>query len=293
MSVEILAPAKINLFLKILSRRPDGYHELFSWMHKLDLADRLTVDSLPSGIELLCPNTGLPEDSDNLVYRAAQAFFKESGIDGGVRIVLEKNIPIAAGLGGGSSDAAACLKAMDRLFSTGLDSDRLARLALSLGADVPLFIADETSFWCEGVGELLTPAPFMGDFTILLVNPGFAVKTAWVYGNLPLTSMGNTNNLAPGKKVELARRWLAHGVSAALPFTLENDLETVTVKRYPVIGEISDEMIVLGAAAAMMSGSGPTVFGLFADQSAAEDAAVAFAPRYGQGVLLTSPFGGI
>ncbi len=286
MRVEIAAPAKINLFLKVLSRRPDGYHELFSWMHKLDLADRLVVEEAAGGIGLSCPASGLPEDEGNLVYRAAVRFFAETGIRAGARIVLEKRIPMAAGLGGGSSDAAACLLALNRIFGSPLAGDRLAEMALSLGADVPLFVRQGASFWCEGVGERLSPAPHLGGFSVLLVNPGFAVETAWVYRNLPLTSMGNTYNLAPEKKDELARRW--RGRSSGIPFPLENDLEAVTLSRYPVIGRIKNTMTACGAAAALMSGSGPTVFGLFVHREDALAAAREFAPAYGPGVIMTA-----
>jgi len=288
MRVEIAAPAKINLFLKVLSRRPDGYHELFSWMHKLDLADRLVVEEAAGGVELSCPGSGLPEDDGNLVYRAAVRFFAETGIRAGARIILEKRIPMAAGLGGGSSDAAACLLALNRIFGSALAGDRLAEMALSLGADVPLFVRQGASFWCEGVGERLSPAPHLGGFSILLVNPGFAVETAWVYRNLPLTSMGNTYNLAPEKKDELARRWRERSGRPPLPFPLENDLETVTLSRHPVIGEIKEKMLARGAAASLMSGSGPTVFGLFADREEAEAAALEFRTVYSSGVILTA-----
>lgn len=287
MRVEIAAPAKINLFLKVLSRRPDGYHELFSWMHKLELADRLVVERTDPGVELSCPGSDLPEDGDNLVFRAANLFFSETSIRAGARIALHKNIPVAAGLGGGSSDAAACLLALNRLFASPLDTDRLADLALSLGADVPLFVRSGMSFWCEGVGERLFPAPRLGGFSVLLANPGFAVKTAWVYRNLPLTSMGNTYNLAPEKKDELARRWREGRDSPRIPFPLENDLETVTLAAHPVIGEIKEQMLARGAAAALMSGSGPTVFGLFRDHHAARAAAADLAAAFGSGVILT------
>ncbi len=289
MPVVMAAPAKINIFLKILSLRPDGYHELFSWMHKLAIADKMTVESVGSGIDLRCPDSELPEDRDNLIYRAAMAFFAATGIKGGARITLEKKIPVAAGLGGGSSDAASCLVGLDRVFATDLGLEKLERIGLALGADVPFFVREGVSFWCEGVGEKLSAAPFLGDFRILLVNPGFAVKTAWVYHNLPLTSMGNTYNLAPGKKDELTRRWLERNSFASLPFPLENDLEAVTMSSHPLVAGIRDEMRRQGAVTAMMSGSGPTVFGLFADHALADTAAAFFAPRYGEGVVLTSP----
>lgn len=287
----IIAPAKVNLYLKVLGRRPDGYHELESVMQKLTLADELSFFPRAEGISLACSDPALPGGEENLVWRAARLFLDFTGISGGVRIRLEKRIPVAAGLGGGSSDAAAVLVALDRLFGAGLGEEQLADLGLRLGADVPFFVRPASAALARGIGERLAPVVGLTAGRLLLVNPGFAVSTRWVYENLALTSKGNPYILAPESGA------LNNGNSGpeSLDFHIApgpcfvNDLETVTIGRHPVIGEIKQSLLDFGARVALMSGSGPTVFGYFLRQSEAQVAFRHFQGIYPDTVFLTEP----
>lgn len=290
-ALTITAPAKINLYLKVLGRRPDGYHDLESVMQKLALADELSMRRQDGGISLECSDPALPTGEDNLVWRAARLFLDYTGRPGGVRIRLEKRIPVAAGLGGGSSDAAAVLVGLNRLFVAGLSEEQLAGLGLKLGADVPFFVSPAAAALARGIGERLTPVAGLISGHLLLVNPGFAVSTRWVYENLALTSGGNPYILAPESGP------LTNGNSdpAALDFHVAasscfvNDLETVTVGRHPVIGEIKQALLDFGARIALMSGSGPTVFGYFPCGSEALAACRHFQGIYPDTVFLTEP----
>ncbi len=288
----IYAPAKINLFLLVKGRRPDGYHELETFMQKLDLADEITVKVAEGqGISLTCPDSDLPVDEGNLVWRAARAFLEEASLECRVRLILKKTIPVAAGLGGGSSDAAAVLLALNNLLATGMSEERLAGLALKLGADVPFFVKDSPAAMARGVGERLDPVPSLTKCTILLVNPGVAVSTSWVFDNFALTSKGNPYILAPEKDYQstIYNGTLIESLEEAGPDVLFNDLESVTVARYPEIGAIKQRMIEDGAAASLMTGSGPTVFGIFTDEAAAVGCFEHFRPLYGKKVFLTVP----
>jgi 4-diphosphocytidyl-2-C-methyl-D-erythritol kinase len=285
-SLSLKAPAKINLFLKVLNRRPDGYHELESVMQKIGLFDILHFSRQGESISLSCPGGEVPEGPENLVYRAAQAFFSATGIKAGVLITLEKNIPVAAGLGGGSSDAAAVLQGLSRLFSVNLKLNRLADIGLQLGADVPFFVYDYSSAIATGIGECLREVEPIKDYWIVLVNPGFTLSTKWVYENFPLTSCSNPYILARGRNRSSNYHIISHG----LVEELGNDLEAVSVSRYPEIGDIKKEMKKAGAVAALMSGSGPTVFGLFSDREEAHKSFMQFAGKYGSKVFLVRPY---
>ena len=260
------APAKINLYLKITGRRSDGYHELETLMQKIALFDRLNFTLLPqSGIRLDCGECGLPEDKNNIIFRAASLFFDFTATQQqGVRIVLEKNIPIAAGLGGGSSDAAAVLLALDRLCATHCSRKELADLGLQLGADVPFFVYEMSTGWATGIGEELSPATPLTDFLVVLANPGISVSTKWAYETFALTSAENIFNLYCSQKENHGNMSGVNGRDC--PFTpkeLKNDLEDVTSGKFCVIKKIKQKMLDEGALGALMSGSGPTVFGLF------------------------------
>jgi 4-diphosphocytidyl-2-C-methyl-D-erythritol kinase len=285
-SITLKAPAKINLFLKIIRRRVDGYHEVESMLQKIALFDVLHLTRQGEDISLSCPGGKLPENRDNLVYRAAEHFFDRTGIAPGVRIVLEKNIPVAAGLGGGSSDAAAVLLGLNHLLAPGLAPEVLSDVGLRLGADVPFFLEDCSAAVATGIGASLQDAEAIRDYWILLVNPGFGVSTKWVYKNFPLTSCSNPYILARGRKE--VRDF--HDVPPVLFEELGNDLEAVTVNRYPEIRDIKQELKKAGAAAALMSGSGPTVFGLFSGREEAQRGFVLFARKYGDNVFLVRPY---
>lgn len=276
--VDLAAPAKVNLFLEVTGRRHDGYHYLATLMQKITLYDRVVLRAIPSGIRLYCPDSGLPENENNLVYRAARLFFQAMagslGDDKGVAITLLKSIPVSAGLGGGSSDAAAVLKGLDSLFGTGCSTACLMDLGMQLGADVPFFIGDWPIAWATGIGERLLPAIPLVGYRMVLVNPGFPVSTAWVYKNFALTEGKKNFNLEnlykglsdPQDDPVFTRR-------AIRPDELRNDLEMVTISRYRELDGIKRKLLKSGAVAALMSGSGPSIFGLF-PEFAAEKAAV-------------------
>lgn len=277
------APAKINLYLAIKGKRADGFHDLETRMVKITLADRLRLTLQDSGITVHCPGSDLPTGEGNLVYRAAKSFLTALGAGGGVAIVLEKKVPVAAGLGGGSSDAAAVLRGLNTLSGSPFSSCRLADLARPLGADVPFFVADCVAAWATGIGDELQAEDISPSGWIVLVNPGFPVSTKWVYENFTLTTGGNPYILG---------RDFVHGHNACagpgnLP--LYNELEAVTIGKYPELGRIKDELLADGAHGALMSGSGPTVFGLFENEAQAQNSVARFARRFGRNVFLARP----
>lgn len=280
--LEILAPAKVNLYLGVLGKRADGYHEIVSVMQKLDLADRLHLSLEGRGVTLHCPASPLPEDHDNLCWKAARAFFDWTGLPDAVRITLHKRVPVAAGLGGGSSDAAAVLLGLNRLCAAGLGEDTLLTLAARLGADVPFFITGLPTALATGTGTDLQPVAVPTDYWLVLVNPGLSVSTRWVYENLVLTSDDNPYKLSGYSHLP---EYAASLVAAALHHEsdtppLFNDLETVTVGRYPVVRSIKEQLLAHGAIAALMSGSGPTVFGIFRQDYLAERACERLREQY-------------
>ncbi len=284
--LEILAPAKVNLTLHVVARRPDGYHELESVMQKLELADRLSLRlSDQPGIRLTCPGSDLPEGESNLAFCAARSFLQAwgEGQNPGLEIVLEKRIPVAAGLGGGSSDAGAVFTGLNRLLAAGFSEEALIDLARPLGADVPFFVSDQVAVLARGIGDLMRPVSGLHGCEIVLVNPGFAVSTAWVYGNYALTAVNNYSKLSGFQKN-----------SYGLACPLHNDLEQVTLAHYPLLQEIKQRLLGVGATDVLMSGSGPTIFGLFpaaGHDGPAVSAAVVqdLRDQYGEQVFVTRP----
>lgn len=280
------APAKVNLTLHILGKRSDGYHDLDSVMQKIDLADVITLRcSRQPGITLSCPGSNLPEDDRNLVWKAAEAFLKATHRtkDCGVSIILEKHIPVAAGLGGGSSDAGAVLTGLNRLLRAELPENALVDLGRSLGADVPFFVVPYRAVRATGIGDKMIPVASLSECSILLVNPGFSVSTAWVYKNFTLTRTDKVSKLCDSRK---------NDNSSGLSNPLVNDLEKVTIQRYPELAVIKSFLLNNGASDALMSGSGPTVFGIFPDDSVAgftdlHHCADELKRKYGSGVFVT------
>jgi 4-diphosphocytidyl-2-C-methyl-D-erythritol kinase len=257
-----LAPAKINLCLHVLGRRPDGYHEVAMIMQRVSLCDRLemTLTSEP-GVRVVCPGVELPPDSENIAARAARSLLALAGDRCGVKIVIDKQIPVAAGLGGGSSDAASVLMGLNDMLELGLDRATLMAEGARLGADVPFFIFGATA-WATGIGDRLEKVEDLPPLWYVLVNPGLAVSTAWVYQNLGLTS-----------KIEEAKLPRFSRTLGGVVELLHNDLERVTVSRYPLVARVKEELAARGAAGVLMSGSGPTVFGVFAEEAVARQAA--------------------
>lgn len=260
-SLNLAAPAKINYLLDVIGKRPDGYHELRMIMQRINLCDDITLSVIRSpGISVTCNSPGAPDGPDNIAWKAARAILDRSKSEYGVHISITKNIPVAAGLGGGSSDAAAVLSGLNELLCLDLSIVELMDMGCRLGADVPFFILNTTAL-AEGIGEILTPLPDMPKCWILLVNPRIQVSTAWVYQSLQLTSRKELNKLPKFfSSIE------------QITSIMSNDLETVTIRAFPVIEAIKRQMTELGALGSMMSGSGPTVFGVFNDFDTAERA---------------------
>jgi len=239
---KLLAPAKINLYLKVLAKRADGYHDIESLVVPVSLCDLVCVERVGEGIEVLCNHPDCPDGEENLVYRAVEWFFEVSGRSDGVRVSIDKRIPVGAGLGGGSSDAAAVIKALELLFDFKLDSSQRALAAFDVGADVPSFFVSGAKV-IRGIGERVEPVGYDGHRWFVLVNPRFQVSTASVYErfSLSLTRQKSENKI----KVK--------GASG------RNDLRDTVVELYPEVGEVMKGMEGLGFDPCV-SGSGPTCF---------------------------------
>jgi 4-diphosphocytidyl-2-C-methyl-D-erythritol kinase len=265
-TIHLQAPAKVNYRLDVVRRRPDGYHDLRMIMQRIGLCDDIVITELETpGIRVSCGAAGVPEGPDNIVWRAADALLRRSGRQTGLAIQITKRIPVAAGLGGGSSDGATVLMGVNELLGLGLSDQELMAIGVTLGADVPFFIFKRTAL-AEGIGEQLTALDGVPPVWLVLVNPNVPVSTAWVYQNLRLTS----------EKV-LTKIPLLYNSVADVCAVLANDLETVTISRYSIIREIKERLLAAGASGALMSGSGPTVFGVFSDEGAARQAAATVA----------------
>jgi 4-diphosphocytidyl-2-C-methyl-D-erythritol kinase len=255
--MQVLCPAKVNLYLRVVGRRPDGYHELVTVMQPLTLADELTVTLTGAGISLECDHSELPRGERNLVWRAARLFLDEAGLQRGVRLRLSKRIPVAAGLGGGSSDAAGTLLALNHLTGTPLGPGPLHCLASRLGADVPFFLTRAPAVG-RGTGTQLSAVTLL-PYWYLLVNPGVPLSTRWVYENLDLAGLPEpprTETWDP----EHPETWV------------RNDLGTVALKRFPELAGLLARLHDAGASCQGVSGSGPTLFGLFPSREAAQEA---------------------
>lgn len=275
----VAAPAKVNFVLDVLSRRPNGYHDVAMLMVRLSLHDRITV-ALTDGdaVVATCPGLVLAPGEENIAVRAARLFLEQTGLRGGVAIRIDKRIPAAAGMGGGSSNAAAVLLALNDLTGSHLSRSELQSLGVRLGADVPFFLCGEMAAWATGIGEVLQPWRGLPPCWLVLVNPRFAVPTAWVYQNLRLTRPVRTTKIPrfPERVDDLAG-------------LLRNDLEAVTSARHPEIGVMKAHLLQSGAVGALMSGSGPTVFGLFAEEAVAQRAAARLAADTGWWTAAVSP----
>jgi 4-diphosphocytidyl-2-C-methyl-D-erythritol kinase len=261
---------KVNLLLNILAKRPDGFHELETVMHPVGLCDLLRFEKTASDIKLTCSDPHLPVNSKNLVYRAAAAFLKKADIHDGVRIHLEKHIPIAAGLGGGSGNAATAFLALNELFGQPLSSQALHELAAALGSDIPFFLQHGPAL-AVGRGEIIQPLePFaaLGDTHIFLIHPGFGISTAWAYQALahyPRAQKGR-----PGRAEKLVAT-LRTGDRAAASREFYNSLEAPALGKYPLLELFQEFLRDNGAWAALMSGSGSTTFALAEGREAAEN----------------------
>ena len=287
--MQLKALAKINLGLDVLRRREDGYHEVRMIMQTVRIFDRIQiVRQEREGIRVRTNLYYLPANENNLVYKAANLLFEEFGLDGGLSIDLKKYIPVAAGMAGGSSDAAAVLYGMNRMYGLGLSQEELMKRGVKIGADVPYCLMRGTAL-AEGIGEVLSPLPPMPPCNILVAKPGISVSTKFVYENLHANELRADQHPDIDGILEALRRQDLKGMTECMKDG--NVLETVTVPAHPVIQKIKDTMEEQGALAALMSGSGPTVFGIFEDRNKARRAmSVLRKNRLAKQLFLTTPY---
>ncbi|MCM1528201.1 MAG: 4-(cytidine 5'-diphospho)-2-C-methyl-D-erythritol kinase [Bacteroides sp.] len=260
------AYAKINLGLDVLGRRPDGYHELRTVMQTVDIWDELTLTKTDAGIAITTDAGELPTDGDNLIHKAIKLMQEEYGFDGGVRVHLRKNIPIAAGMAGGSTDAAATLKGVNELYELGVSEKRLMELGVRIGADVPYCVAGGTVL-AEGIGERLTRLPAAPECVLVVAKPVYNISTKEIYEKLD----ARTDYPHPDMDGLLAA--IREGSLSGMAARLGNVLEAVTIEQCPMVSRIRETILAGGALGCLMSGSGPSVFGIFADREKAEETA--------------------
>jgi 4-diphosphocytidyl-2-C-methyl-D-erythritol kinase len=281
MSLEKNSPCKVNLLLNILGTRADGFHELETIMHPVNLCDRLTFGRGGHGMELTCSDANLPTDARNLVHRAATAFLQATQIGDGVRIHLEKRIPLAAGLGGGSGNAATTLLGLNELFGGPLPAAKLHELAAALGSDVPFFLQMKPAL-ATGRGETIQPLDFfpaLRGAAFLLIHPGFGISTAWAYQQL--ARFPAALNGQPGRAQKLVSL-LRAGDRLASGHALYNSLEAPALEKYPLLALFQEFLRSHGAAATLMSGSGSTTFAVVHDTKTAARLREKFVGKFGQ-----------
>jgi 4-diphosphocytidyl-2-C-methyl-D-erythritol kinase len=274
------SPCKVNLLLNILAKRADGFHELETVMQPVQLCDQLTVAKAATGLTLTCSLAALPVDGTNLVHKAATAFLSAAAITDGVSIRLEKNIPLAAGLGGGSGNAAHTLCALNELFGLPLNSAKLTELAAALGSDVPFFLQSQPAL-ATGRGELvqpLSPFPALRGAHILLIHPGFGISTAWAYQSL--AKFPDALNGKVGRAQHLIS--LLQGTDlAAAGRAFYNSLEAPALPKHPLLALYQEFLRASGAPAVLMSGSGSTTFAIAPNREAAERLRERFQSKFG------------
>lgn len=274
------SPCKVNLLLNILGRRPDGFHDLESVFQPVNLCDQLSFTRGGTGLELTCDNPALPTDAANLVHRAATTFLEAARIADGVRVHLSKHIPLAAGLGGGSGNAATTLLGLNELFGSPLTTEQLHPLAATLGSDVNFFLQNQPAL-ATGRGERIEPLagfPALRGTSLLLIHPGFGISTPWAYKNL--ARFPAVLNGRPGRARQLISLLQSTDLTAA-GREFYNALEAPALEKYPVLALYQDFLRAHGAAATLMSGSGSTTFAIFREQSEAEAAREQFRPQFG------------
>jgi 4-diphosphocytidyl-2-C-methyl-D-erythritol kinase len=261
--ISLKAPAKINLFLEILGKRDDGYHEIETVMQEIDLVDNLQFEEIQEGVRLNCNDKNIPSDENNLVCKAANLILNECGIKKGVLISLEKNIPVGAGLGGGSSDAAATLKALNLLWKIGLNDAELMEFAAKLGSDIPFFIKGKTAL-CSGRGEKITPIEVKSEMNYLVIFPHINISTATIYRNLKIDL---TKKIID---VSFFLNALKHPKVAGISKLLFNRLEEVIFTTYPDLLDVKKALDHFDFCGLSVSGSGSAFFGLCRDRQQAK-----------------------
>jgi 4-diphosphocytidyl-2-C-methyl-D-erythritol kinase len=280
MPLELKSPCKINLLLNILGKRPDGFHELETVMHPIPFHDILTFERVASGIHLTCSDATLPTDSKNLVYRAAEKFLGTNNIKEGVRIHLEKRIPHAAGLGGGSGNAATTLIGLNELFKMPSSLELLSEMAASLGSDIPFFLQNRPAL-ATGRGEKIQSLDFfpaLKNVFIVLIHPGFGISTPWAYQQF--ARFPDLLNGKSGRAQKLISLLQTGNLEIAAP-EFFNAFETPAFEKYPLLGLIQEFFRDNGAIISMMSGSGSAMFGLIRGQNAAENLLAKFREKFG------------
>lgn len=269
---------KINLGLDVLYKREDGYHEITTIMQQISLSDTLVISEIKEGIKLDCDNKEVPLDSTNLVYIAWRKLQERTGVNKGIKVKIHKKIPIAAGLAGGSTNAAAVLKGLNEIWRLGLSKEELMDIGVEIGADIPYCIMGGTAL-AEGIGEKLTEVKAFKEKNILLVNPGVGVSTADVYKSLRLNSR-------PRMNVKKIISSIENDDIKSLANSMTNIMEEVVIEKLPIIFEIKKDMMIYGALGSLMSGSGPTVFGLFDDLEKLNYCKKTLEKKYNNGVVI-------
>lgn len=261
--MKIKAYAKINILLDIVGIKENGYHLLEMIMQSIDLYDVIDINKIEKGIKIKCNKSYIPVNNKNIAYKAAELFMKTYGINEGVSINIYKNIPTSAGLGGGSADGAAVLKAMRKIFNVDISNKELEELGVKIGADVPFCVSGGTAL-CEGIGEIITPMSKFQNKILVVVKPKFGVSTKWVYSEY--------DNLNSVKKPETEKilNAVKNDDLKLVSSKMANVLEEVTINKYGIIDGIKKDMLKFGALGAMMSGSGPSVFAFFEDSLSAQ-----------------------
>ena len=275
------SPCKVNLLLNILGKRADGFHELETVMHPVNVFDELTFARTPGGLVLTCSDPTLPVDAGNLVHRAATVFLQKAGITEGVRIHLEKKLPLAAGLGGGSGNAATTLLGLNELFGQPLAAQSLHEIAASLGSDIPFFLQTKPAL-ATGRGELvqsLEVFPALRGCSFLLIHPGFGISTAWSYQTL--AKFPKVLHGTPGRAQKLVSLLQAGDLKTA-DQEFYNSLEAPALEKFPILALYQEFLRAHGAATALMSGSGSTTFAIVQGQAAAADLAEKFKGKFGE-----------
>jgi 4-diphosphocytidyl-2-C-methyl-D-erythritol kinase len=280
MRLEKKSPCKVNLLLNILGKRPDGFHELETVMQPVNLFDEIRFERGGHGIQLTCNEPTLPVDAKNLVYRAAEAFLKLHNLHAGIRIHLEKKIPLAAGLGGGSGNAATTLLGLNEIFGSPLPHPALLPLAAALGSDVPFFLQTQPAL-ATGRGEKIQPLgnfPALQGKAFLLIHPGFGISTPWAYQNL--ARFPEALNGRPDRAQKLVTKLQAGDLRAASA-EFYNSLEAPALEKYPVLALYQEFLRANGALAALMSGSGSTTFAIVENVNAGEALVEKFKSKFG------------
>jgi 4-diphosphocytidyl-2-C-methyl-D-erythritol kinase len=275
-SLSLMAPAKINWFLNVIRKRDDGYHNIISLMQCISLYDELMFER--SDMIEVMSNLDIPLE-DNLVYKAASLLKQYTSYRGGAKIVLHKDIPVSAGLGGGSSDAAYTLSGLNTLWGIGLNNKALSSIGSKIGSDVPFFLNAPCAI-AEGRGEKILPREINSSFMLLLIKPPVSVSTSWAYSSFDKLKISNSKLTKKPADIKLFCQALENRDFSCLSNMINNDLEKVIINQHPVVGSLKKKLLEKGALISAMTGSGPTVFGVFDSRDIAEKAVEAMKPYW-------------